>query len=138
MPVSNVAEINLPRAQIEEIVGKDQRKVRVFETLINSAIIFSGILAEDPDGNAIPPVFVTRWANGRMEQYPVSPTAASGATVVFPVEFSASPNITHSMYRSAGTADDRFTITALSQTGLTWVAATSAVHMWRAVGTWKE
>lgn len=125
-----VAEIKLTRAQIQEIVGEDLRKIRVFENLIAGSVI-----QDDVDTG----VRVTRWANGKMEQYVVDPSAASGGTVTFPIGFVGDePNITHAMFRSAGAAADDFTITALSLTGFTWSATTSAVHMWRAIGRWKE
>lgn len=124
-----VAEIDLNRGQIKEIVGEDLRKIRVFETLIASAIV-----QDDVDSG----LRITRWGNGRMEVYPDDPSAASSGTVTFPIPFiNAKINIAHAMFRAAGAADSNFTVTALSATGFSWVATTSAKHLWRAVGSWK-
>lgn len=141
MAQTNVPDIGLTRAQISEIVGDDLRKIKVFENLIRGALIQDDVIDVDPDGNPIDPIRVTRWANGRMEMFVENPSASTGETVVFPISFvqddTELPTVTHGMYRAAGAADDNFTVTALSLTGLTWVATTSAIHMWRAVGKWK-
>jgi hypothetical protein len=130
MAITNIAEIKLTRNQIKEIVGDDLRKVRVFETLINGSIIQDDILTVDPAGNPIAPIRTTRWANGRMEMYPVNPAVSTGGTVTFPVPFyidTEKPIITSS---------GDLTISAVSQTAFTWTGS-SAANMWRAIGRWK-
>jgi len=125
MVAPTIAEIQLTRNQIKEIVGEDLRKVKVFEALINSAIVQDNVKSG---------LRVTRWVNGRMEVYPVNPSVSTGGTVTFPIPFY--DNGVDTPETPIITSSGDLAISAVSQTAFTWTGS-SAANMWRAIGRWK-